>query len=73
MAKEKKFPKFLFVTSNKFSDGSGGWLSAHRDQIEAVEDEDKTSSEVALYTLTKINRLEIVKTVRFIGLQKGRK
>jgi len=64
----KKMPKEIFVKREKDGDGSE-WLNASMDQLSLVDDEETT--EIATYTLAKVNRLE--KVVKFVNLPPRRR
>lgn len=49
----KKFPKWLFISEQ--GDGKEKWLSASRNQVDAIEDDGPT--QVATYQLVKVNKL----------------
>lgn len=64
------FPKYLFVIEKKESDGSKFFME-YRDQTDAAEESGGTP--VATYLLTAKHKLEVVRTIKFVGLKKRKR
>ena len=59
-------PKELYVTEESDNDGSK-WLSAHADQVEAVETADNECPTVGRYQLVEVSRLRLLKNVEVVS------
>jgi hypothetical protein len=65
--KKAAFPKYLFITADSFSDGSGNFFQAHEDQITAARNDDSITNEVATYQLVKVHALEVEEVLKGIA------